>query len=372
MTLRSATAPSAPLSAPERELDWLPRIPATIVHREPPPDAPERWRTHSLGGVDRRFAQPVTLTPYAATQPCSARCRFCSENLRMRDAGRAASLLRPGPNYFDDLSRALNALCGLPIGYSLSGLEMTDDSAWFEALAARLRDHARHSPVTETVLYTNGAGLADPGRRDDTLRALAALPSPSIEWSRHHFAADANDRIMRFRPDNLAAEAGAFETALRVAQVAVPVKLVCVAQRGGVESAADVLRYLAWAKTLGVDTVIFRELSQLDDAYVRNATWRYIHEARCPMPGLLADVLAHADFAARFTAERATLGYYFRNLCGRFDGLNVVFEASDYARMNARHRSQRVYKLVLHANGNLCAGWSPDRDVLLASALTPA
>jgi hypothetical protein len=363
MTPRSAAA-----IATGGELDWLPRLPATLVHREPPPEAADRWRSHDFGGVPRRVAQPVTFTPYAATQPCSARCRFCSENLRVREAGRAASQLRPGPNYFADLSRALEAMSGLPIDYSLSGLEMTDDGDWFRELTAALHDHARRSPVSESVLYTNGAGLADPARRADTLRALASLPSPAIEWSRHHFDATANDRIMRFRPDNRAAHARDFEDAVRETKDVLPVRLVCVVQKGGIDSATGLLRYLSWAKTLGVDTVIFRELSQLDDSYVRNATWRYVDAARCTMPGLLADVLANGGFDAGFTAGRATLGYYFWNLRGRFDGMNVVFEASDYARMHARHRSQRVYKLVLHANGNLCAGWNPDRDVLLASA----
>ncbi|MGH8080716.1 MAG: hypothetical protein ACREP7_09080, partial [Lysobacter sp.] len=45
-------------------------------------------------------------------------------------------------------------------------------------------------------------------------------------------------------------------------------------------------------------------------------------------------------------------------------GLNIVFESSDYGAMHRRHASGDIYKLVFHADGRLCAGWQPDRDVL--------
>jgi hypothetical protein len=314
-------------------------------------------------------AQPVTFTPYAASRPCSARCRFCSENLRVRDAGRAAAMLRPATNYFAHLARALDALAGLPLGYSLSGLEMTDDPAWFHELAAQLQRHAARSQVSETVLYTNGAGITDPAQRSDILAAVARLPSPTIEWSRHHFDTAANQQIMRIESANRASIAAHFEAAVLAAHGTVPVKLVCVVQSGGIDTAESVAHYLTWARSLGVDTVIFRELSALDDSYLPNGTSRYIAGARCAMTGLLSATLA--SFGDRFEADRATMGYYFWNLCGRVDGMNVVFEASDYARMHDRHRTHRVYKLVFHANGNLCAGWNPDRDVLLAPAAAP-
>jgi len=75
-------------------------------------------------------------------------------------------------------------------------------------------------------------------------------------------------------------------------------------------------------------------------------------------------VLASPLRTALTPVER-TAGYYFDNLRLRHrDGFDVVFEASDYARMHARHASGTLYKLVFHANGRLCGGWSPERDVL--------
>jgi hypothetical protein len=36
--------------------------------------------------------------------------------------------------------------------------------------------------------------------------------------------------------------------------------------------------------------------------------------------------------------------------------------------MKARHRSGVIHKFVFHANGNLCADWDPEREVLLRTA----
>ncbi|MEO0811954.1 MAG: hypothetical protein AAFY60_03760, partial [Myxococcota bacterium] len=52
----------------------------TTLKRVPRFD-PLRHHVHRFGSVTRPVALPVTFTPYAAAQPCSARCRFCSETL---------------------------------------------------------------------------------------------------------------------------------------------------------------------------------------------------------------------------------------------------------------------------------------------------
>jgi YD repeat-containing protein len=48
-------------------------------------------------------------------------------------------------------------------------------------------------------------------------------------------------------------------------------------------------------------------------------------------------------------------------------GVGVTFETSDYREMKRRHASGVVYKLIYHANGNLCGDWDPDREVLLST-----
>jgi hypothetical protein len=150
---------------------------------------------------------------------------------------------------------------------------------------------------------------------------------------------------------------------------ALPVKLVCIVQQGGVACASAVRDYLAWAAAQGVDCVIFREFSHLTADYRRNGTARYIDAARVSVEDLLADCLAQSDLAATLQPLERTRGYYFHNLRLRHaSGMEVVFEVSDYARMHQKHDSERVYKLVFFPDGKLCGDWHPQHNLLLDCA----
>ena len=333
-----------------------------LIQRAPGEDA-QRWRQHRLGGRDYQFAQPLTLTPYASSNPCSARCHFCSENLRRQDATPAPARLRPDQHYFTGLRQVLRELRGLPRAYSLSGLEASDDADWLLQLLSCLSDPADQADVQQRVLYSNGAGLAG-ARAGELLAALEGFGLSWLELSRHHHAAAENQRIMRFRPGQAVASLDSFQRLAQAAGERFPVKLVCLRQRGGIDSPQAVADYLDWAVRLGVSTVIFRELSRLDTGYVANATARYVDEQRVALEPLLEACLASHELGLE--AQALTDGYYFWNLQLRHpSGLQVVFECSDYRAMHQRHAEARVYKLVYFANGQLCAGWQPGRDVLL-------
>lgn len=337
---------------------------AKVLLREPPASDPSRWISHSIAGVTHRFAQPLTLTPYAAVQACSARCRFCSETLRdQRQAGRMAAALRPGPDYFSSLRDALSALEDLPLSYSLSGLESTDDPDWLLELLATLHNPARGPKVEDSVMYSNGAGLVEHAGR--LLPALTSFGLSAIEWSRHHDAQETNQRIMRFRSGQRVAGQDAFQQAVEQVNSSIPVRLVCVVQRGGIATPDDAVRYIDWAHGLGISTVIFREFSELPASYRDSATRRYINSERVAVDDLLEGCMADRRFRERHQPLTLTSGYYFWNARWQTaDRQEVVFEKSSYASMLAHESSGLVYKLVFHANAHLCAGWQPDHHVL--------
>ena len=318
-----------------------------------------------------RVALPITFTPYAATGPCTARCRFCSENLRMEGAGRHAAQLRPGPDYFSGLQCALQQLAGLPMGISLSGLEPTADPHWLRQLLATLQQGETHAeqPYTEKILYSNGTGFAEDHSREALLSALCDFGLRRVEWSRHSHVQEHNDRIMRFRPDSAIAGQPCFTRSLALVQAALPVTLVCILQQGGIASLAGVQAYLQWAVDMGVHRVVFRELAQLDGQYRANNTSLYVQRSRVGAERMVRALLEQQHpSAADFSPLHMTEGYYFWNVEFLWRGqLTVVFEASDYPRMHECHDSEVVYKLVYHANGCLTAGWDPQRRVLFMS-----
>lgn len=363
--LAAADPATLPLSAAYSLFERLRANTPQLARRAPVELDASRWHTHSLGGHRYRFAQPITFTPYASVRPCSARCRFCSETLRPADGGTMAQSLRPRSDYFETLSQALAQLRGLPLSWSLSGLESSDDEDWFLRLLETLQ-YAENDGVAveDRVLYSNGAGFAR-GRGEELIAALARFGLSWIELSRHHPDPLRNQRIMRFRDGEAIADNLAFENVARSIAAAVPVRQVCILQHGGIDDAQGVAAYIDWARRCGAGTVIFREFSRLGDGYRDNGTRRYVEGERVAIESVLADCMA-AGWWPRMTPLRITEGYYFWNLRLRDEtsGMDVVFESSDYSAMHRRHASGDIYKLVFHANGSLCAGWQPDRDVL--------
>ena len=85
------------------------------------------------------------------------------------------------------------------------------------------------------------------------------------------------------------------------------------------------------------------------------------------MSELLDSLFNDSKFKDSIDWTQSTKGYYFNNLVGLINGMKVIFECSDYSLMNLKHDSGRVYKLIFHANGNLNAGWSPDKNILYKS-----
>lgn len=344
----------------------LTRLAPGILHtilRAPDLDDSSRWVQHVIGDQLHVLAQPITFTPYAAAKPCSARCLFCSENLRRFGAETSASSLRIGEHYFRQLQDALDQLRGLPMAYSLSGLEMTDDPEWMIALLDELARHATHSPIHERVLYSNAAGLTERKNQHSLIQKIIDFDMSWIEISRHHFDEHKNQTIMRFRDEIDVRHQAVFERTVRQLSASVPIKLVCIVQRGGIDSAEAIAAYIRWAMTLGVTTVIFRQLSTLDASYKSNATARYITRNQVSIQDLLRSYVQQKP-SLPIAWQRSTDGYYFWNIAGRIKNTEVIFESADYGEMHRFHNSGRIYKLVMHANGNLCAGWDPEQHVL--------
>jgi len=315
-----------------------------------------------------KVALPITFTPYASTQPCSARCVFCSENLRAQGTGKHSSQLRPEADYLARLNVALQAISAVPLGLSLSGLEMTDRPAWFLQLLDVLTKHERaEQAFREKVLYSNGAGFGEPTTCRVLTGALEDFGLERIEWSRHSHLQAQNDRIMRFRPDARIAQNACFQQAIVEVASRCDVVLVCLVQRGGVSSIADIREYLAWADRLGVRSVVFREFARIGDNYLLNSTLHVLNESRVSVESLVRELLNdEARYADEFTPQAITEGYYYWNIeFRRHERMRVVFEASDYRRMHALHASDTTYKLVFHANGHLTADWDPNTRVLL-------
>jgi organic radical activating enzyme len=117
-----------------------------------------------------------------------------------------------------------------------------------------------HSRFDKVVLITNGVKLARMNETDATMRfqELQDAGLSVLAVSRHHFSEEINTKLMNLEthtPALLRAHASHNQvlSGLRI-------RLICVLQRGGVESVADIEEYTTWAASFGVAEVCFKEL----------------------------------------------------------------------------------------------------------------
>ncbi len=320
--------------------------------------------THKIGSDERKVARPITFTPFASKEPCTARCQFCSEALIYKHATQLSASLRPGLDYFKQLSQAFSFVGNIAKGLSLSGLEASSNEDWLLGVLDVATDaEHRFGRFEDRVIYSNATGFSRK-RALELLKALQKFDLTRAEISRHSPVEIRNQAIMRFRDGIAVKENAVFESSVRLAMDYIPVKMVCVIQEGGVADEADLNQYLAWVQNLGVREVVFRELSKIHDLYKTNSTSKYVERTRVPIERILAHALQNES---AFEYLERVDGYYYQN--HRFlwkNEIEVVFETSDYEIMKRLHASDTIYKFVFHANGNLTADWDPGHQILLA------
>ncbi len=107
----------------------------------------------------------------------------------------------------------------------------------------------------KVVLITNGLALAAQGEAEAT-RRLAELHAAGLgvlAVSRHHVDEAANTALMKVATQTPVLLRAKRSPSLRL-------RLVCVLQRGGVDSEAAIDNYVKWAAESGADEVCFKEL----------------------------------------------------------------------------------------------------------------
>ena len=148
------------------------------------------------------------------------------------------------------------------------------------------------------------------------------------------------------------------------------VRLSCVLVAGAVASLEDLVRYVDFARSIDVDSVIFRQLMKTDERTLTpNFVVRFSDRKRVALEPLLDQVSADA----RFAFVRQIVGYYYYVEVWRTGGVDVVFEEADLARLEDVKRADPslVHELVFHPDGKLASTWQPWDGVLLDRAAHP-
>ncbi|MFT5684374.1 MAG: MoaA/NifB/PqqE/SkfB family radical SAM enzyme [Myxococcota bacterium] len=313
--------------------------------------------TRILSGKPWRLRPGLTFTPYANPTACNAHCAFCSEELLRKDGTRltAKTTITDLNRYFAGLHRAWSELAGFEMGLSLSGLEATSSPPWMLRLLDLVGEHTALFP--EKVLYSNGTGLST---HPPLIARLQAVGFDRVELSRCHLDEDVNQRIMRFNRGEPIWKRSAFDDLIAALHDRVTVKLSCILTSAGVSTVSDIEDYIDQAADLGVTQIVFRELSQLGDAYFDNRFSSWIAENRVDVRTLMAQIQPEADeLRPGWEFLGATSGYYYYNEVYRRRGVTVRLEVSSYIAHHNAHQTGVLQKLVFHSTGDLCGDWVP-------------
>lgn len=208
-------------------------------------------------------ARPRTFSVLPIARACQARCRFC-----FSEASVSLEQL-PNPLKLDLIeswsvaARDAGAERFVITGGGEPGLLA------HEQLVELMRIGRRH--FEKTVLITNGVHLArlDEPARLQRLRDYANAGLGVLSISRHHHEVGVNSSIMGLntRSEEVFRSWRALPPDCRRA---LPVRLICVLQAGGVQDAGTLSAYLDWAAAEGVNEVCFKELyvsTTLESAY---------------------------------------------------------------------------------------------------------
>lgn len=196
--------------------------------------------------------RPRTVSVLPIARGCQAACPFCFSEASASaeqeqgkvDIARVAGVLRAG--------RARGAERAVITGGGEPSLLREEPLRELVATCART--------FRKVVLITNGHRHAhlDETRRAQSLAGLADAGLTVLNVSRHHHDEARNAAVMR-----LATESARLAHTWRAQRGEFPqlaFRLTCVLQRGGIEDAAGVRNYVAWAASLGVPEICFKEL----------------------------------------------------------------------------------------------------------------
>ncbi len=318
-----------------------------------------------LWSARRRVYANANLSIYSG-QPCEGSCPFCVE--KVRPASRGLELVAQkaveadDDRYFAALDEMLHALRPIDPSVSVTGGEPSMDPR----LPRILRTLAAHGARKRT-LTTNGAGLLEAREGRLVVDWIGAAGVRHLNISRALPGDGANAELMGL-PCQLSADELRY-VVTRTKDAGSRVRLSCVLLEGGISDLQGILAYLEFARSLGVDNVVFRQLMLTDPrTHHDGPVVRASDRMRVHLEPLLDELSSNPSF----TFQRQVLGYYYYVEVWRHAGVDVVFEEADLAQLERvkRETPAVIHELVFHPNARLASTWQPWDGVLGPSSAT--
>ena len=284
---------------------------------------------------------------------CNADCRFCIEQIKTENTGR---ILKCGKitevdKYIQRLDKVLEAIRPYNPSVSVTGGEPLISPA-FSGVMKLLKKYK----FRKTVITTNGSDILE--HMDEIIDAGIS----HVNFSRPHYDEKIIQHIMRFR-DTMTSFEELRAAIAKLEKNHVRTRFNCIIGKDGIHSLEEMKRYMDYIVTLGCKHVVFREMMSFNEEASKNIEKKeYSSSNRILMNNLWKSIDQDEDFQP-FNSVR---GHYYYIEMYNYKDISMVSERANLKCLEDERikNLSYIYEMVFHPNGNLCAGWDENQDVL--------
>jgi len=319
--------------------------------------------------VDNGFNCYVDVHP-----ACNATCPFCIAETVGRTSG---PLFFDGLEYTLELVEKLNGTIQVVGGEPMISRRLT-------GILELMEDYRFH----RVVVNTNGT-ITDPGIFDKMKRAGVT----HVNLSRHHYDENLNQKIMNIRPKLDNDKFRGVVDAIKNTGVHVRVQACLI--KGYIDSLPEIVNYLDWCKSIGVNDVSFSQMFPLKEFdYQLEPVAGYTEEMQVNMAEIIRGIWAQKKYKSIRGPSRTTshgggettawgnrnrrrfwkapngVSFSIKTLLG-YDTNGSPLTNQYVKTQDAELAPGRLAFAVLHADGRLTASWDRRERVIYVPTSKP-
>lgn len=291
---------------------------------------------------------------------CNADCKFCVAQLRYQHKNHMYQKphIKDRDAYLKRLEEVLRIIRPLNPSVSITGGEPTLSPILIDVIKLINKYNFRKRTIT-----TNGSGLLNVTNGDTILNHLINNKFDHLNISRVSNIDSLNRDIMRYNTEDSYCTMDMMKEILHITNnSSMNHRISCLLLKESVNSVEKMKEYIDFYASLGANNFIFRELMDYDKTAINTEIMRYCDANKIK----LYDIWHQFKDYPEFKPYLNILGYYYYVEIYKYKGMTVASESAD---LNIQDREKKmhpdvVYEMVFHNNGNLCAGWIDNAEII--------
>ena len=223
---------------------------------------------------------PRSVSVLPVANGCQAKCEFCFSSASISREQKQSKVNFNRIDYVLNQALLSGATRVVVTGGGEPGILPFDNLNKIISLSRKYFD--------KVVLITNGYFISSSDNAIDKLTQLSQSGLSVLAISRHHYNDAKCESIMKLQIIFSKITTAFLQMKSQLETSPLRLRLICVLQKGGVDSVDEVEKYIEWAISLGIEEVCFKELyvsSSTESLYYEKKanTWSYENQVPLSM-----------------------------------------------------------------------------------------